>query len=391
MGPWDANETAVINLQGGAVTNTANVGVYLGYAGNTAGILNLNAGLLQASIVTGYNGPSYGVVAGGQLNFNGGTLRAGTNSANLINVSGTAIYGGGATLDNNGYTVTIGQPLLAPAGNGVQGILSFTGGSGYIAPPLIVITNAASDTTGFGATAIAQIDRAAGTVTNIVITSPGQNYTATPIFVVSGGGAVTSATVTGLTPTANTGGGLISTGAGTNVLTAANTYTGNTTVSGGTLELAQATIATNSTVTIASGAQLKLDFSTTNRVAALVLNGVTQSPGVYNATTTPASFAGTGSLVVPSPGPGTFSSTPVITSFTMVNGSNIALACLNGQANDAYYLLASTIVALPLNQWRTVATNILSANGSFTFNGTNVVTAGNQQQFYILSSTNYNH
>ena len=391
VGPWDANETAVINLQGGAVTNTANVGVYLGYAGNTAGILNLNAGLLQASIVTGYNGPSYGVVAGGQLNFNGGTLRAGTNSANLINVSGTAIYGGGATLDNNGYTVTIGQPLLAPAGNGVQGILSFTGGSGYIAPPLIVITNAASDTTGFGATAIAQIDRAAGTVTNIVITSPGQNYTATPIFVVSGGGAVTSATVTGLTPTANTGGGLISTGAGTNVLTAANTYTGNTTVSGGTLELAQATIATNSTVTIASGAQLKLDFSTTNRVAALVLNGVTQSPGVYNATTTPASFAGTGSLVVPSPGPGTFSITPVITSFTMVNGSNIALACLNGQANDAYYLLASTNVALPLNQWRTVATNILSANGSFTFNGTNVVTAGNQQQFYILSSTNYNH
>ncbi len=391
VGPWDANETAVINLQGGAVTNTANVGVYLGYDGNTAGVLNLNGGLLQASIVTGYNGPSYTALAGGQLNFNGGTLRASTNSANLINVSGAAIYGGGATLDNNGYTVTVGQPLLAPAGNGVSGILSFTGGSGYIAPPLIVITNAASDTTGFGATAIAQIDRTAGTVTNILITSPGQNYTATPIFVVSGGGAATVATVTGLPPAANTSGGLISTGAGTNVLTAANTYTGNTTVSAGTLELAQATIATNSTVSIAGGAQLKLDFSTTNRVGALVLNGVTQSPGVYNATTTPASFAGTGSLVVPSPGPGTFSSTPVITSFAMVNGTNIALTCLNGQANDAYYLLASTNVALPLNQWRTVATNVVSANGSFTFNGTNVVTAGSQQQFYILSNTNYNH
>jgi hypothetical protein len=29
--------------------------------------------------------------------------------------------------------------------------------------------------------------------------------------------------------------------------------------------------------------------------------------------------------------------------------------------------------------------------GSFTFTGTNVVTPGDAQQFYILSNTNYNH
>jgi len=41
-----------------------------------------------------------------------------------------------------------------------------------------------------------------------------------------------------------------------------------------------------------------------------------------------------------------------------------------------------------------VATNVVTTNGpsgAFTFNGTNVVTPGGQQQFYILSSTNSNH
>ena len=46
----------------------------------------------------------------------------------------------------------------------------------------------------------------------------------------------------------------------------------------------------------------------------------------------------------------------------------------NGQAGDAYYLLASTNLALPLSQWTTVATNVVGANGNYTFIGTNVVT-----------------
>ncbi len=101
-------------------------------------------------------------------------------------------------------------------------------------------------------------------------------------------------------------GSLIKVGTGTLNLTGANTYTGNTTVNGGTLELAHATLATGSTVSIAGGgAQLKLDFSGANRVAALVLNGSTQATGIYNAANTPAYIAGTGSLVV-----GAMSTTP---------------------------------------------------------------------------------
>jgi autotransporter-associated beta strand protein len=168
-----------------------------------------------------------------------------------------------------------------------------------------------------------------------------------------------------------------------------NNYTGDTTVNGGTLELANATIATNSTVTIATGATLQLDFATTNQVGALVLGGVTQTPGVYNNSTSPSFLAGSGSLVVLATGPGTFTSPPGISGVTF-SGGNVVLAGTGGQAGDAYYLLAGTNLAQPFSLWRTVATNVLGASGSFTFTGTNAVNAGSAQQFYILSNTNYN-
>jgi autotransporter-associated beta strand protein len=92
-------------------------------------------------------------------------------------------------------------------------------------------------------------------------------------------------------------GSLIKVGTGTLNLTGANTYTGNTTVNGGILKIAQATLVTNSTVSIASGAKLQLDFSV-NQVGALVLNGVSQPNGIYNAANTPAYIAGSGSLTI---------------------------------------------------------------------------------------------
>jgi autotransporter-associated beta strand protein len=185
-------------------------------------------------------------------------------------------------------------------------------------------------------------------------------------------------------------GGLTKLGAGTLTLSGANSYNGNTTVKAGTLELLQATLAANSTVSITNGAMLKLDFAATNQVGALVLNGVSQSPGIYNSNTAPTYISGAGSLIIPTAGPGIFTSTPGITSFTL-NGTDIVISGTNGEAGAAYYLLESTDVALPLSQWITVATNTVNANGAFTFTGTNVVTPGSQQQFYILSNTNSNH
>ena len=92
---------------------------------------------------------------------------------------------------------------------------------------------------------------------------------------------------------------LVENGSGNTLLLAGtNAYTGNTTVNGGTLELAVASLAAQSTVRLASGAQLQLDFTTTNTVAGLVLNGASQPLGVYNSTTTPTYITGSGSLKV---------------------------------------------------------------------------------------------
>ncbi len=91
--------------------------------------------------------------------------------------------------------------------------------------------------------------------------------------------------------------------AGTSVLTlnATNAYTGNTMVGNGTLELAQPGLAASSTVTIAGGATLQLDFAVTNQIGALVLGSASQSPGVYNNTTSPTFITGSGSLLVVPP------------------------------------------------------------------------------------------
>ncbi len=319
VGPWQPGENAIINIMGGNVTS-AGQGVRLGNTG-FLGTLNLNGGLLQASEITGYNGPVYAIVTAGILNFNGGTLQSSLGNVDFVRVTKATVYSGGAIIDNAGTATTITQPLLAPTGSGVHGIASFTGGAGYIAPPIVNVTNGVGDTTGTGATALAQINPVTGVVTNVVITCPGINYTATPVFQLSGGGATTPATITGTTPTANVSGGLTSVGPGILTLSGSNTYTGKTIVSAGTLEIVNPVLASTSTVDVTNGAILQLDFSVTNRVSGLVLNGVSQAQGVYSATTSPAFLAGPGSLLV---GP-SIASNPTNITYSVTTG-NLALA-----------------------------------------------------------------
>jgi len=82
---------------------------------------------------------------------------------------------------------------------------------------------------------------------------------------------------------------------------------------------------------------------------------------------------------------------PHIGKLTMT-GLNVAISGTNGVNGGTYYLLDSTNLAKPLSQWTVVATNVVNTNGAsggFTFTGTNVITAGLPQQFYILSNTNH--
>jgi fibronectin-binding autotransporter adhesin len=93
-------------------------------------------------------------------------------------------------------------------------------------------------------------------------------------------------------------GSITKTGNATATLSGANSYSGNTTVNAGTLSLATATLDSGSTVTIASNAVLNLNFAATNVVAALVLNGVSQPSGIYDATTGAPFITGTGAVQV---------------------------------------------------------------------------------------------
>ena len=94
--------------------------------------------------------------------------------------------------------------------------------------------------------------------------------------------------------------GLTKTGPGTLILAAAPIYGGDTVVEEGTLSLTQPGFADASTVIVSDGATLDLDFTGEDTVTGIVLGPDTMGPGTYNATSHPAYFTGTGSLVIPS-------------------------------------------------------------------------------------------
>jgi fibronectin-binding autotransporter adhesin len=218
-----------------------------------------------------------GVVSGtmtGVVNLNGGTLRATQNTAAFF-AGGISsyLYSGGATLDSNGFSLTIPTPLLAPTGNGLASVDFGDGGAGYITAPYVQIT----DPTGFGATAIATVD-ANGKITGVTITNPGVGYTNPSIAFVGGGGtSIPAATATTAANVAT--GGLIKVGEGDITLLGDNTFTGNLVIHGGSLTLA----GDNSTVgdTMITDGQLYLTPTATYYGTITNMNGVLaiQQPG----------------------------------------------------------------------------------------------------------------
>ena len=245
-------------------------------------------------------------------------------------VGGIFVFQKGAIFGTNGLEATLGSgvpggnvntpdhPILAPTGQGVTSIPVSNGGSGYLSPPAVVITDASGDTTGIDATAFATIDTnpadsTYGQVTKITITSPGINYTVPPIITLVGGGAASAATLgaPAIAQNVTTGGftkvdngtltlnggywymnpGSAQTGSPvlTNQLTTAqNTYGGPTTVAAGTLQLGTVYNASNAVI---------IETNTQNDAATLQINQVST---LNNSAMTPVnnSFPTNGTIFV---------------------------------------------------------------------------------------------
>ena len=83
-------------------------------------------------------------------------------------------------------------------------------------------------------------------------------------------------------------------------------------------------------------------------------------------------------LLVQSPLP---PSPPVFGGIT-ATANGLVMSGSGGTTNGTYYVLVSTNIALPMNQWMPIATNLFDGSGNFIF--TNAINPGNPQTFYLL-------
>ena len=168
------------------------------------------------------------------------------------------VFAGGAVIDANGHNSFVSAPLEAPSGWGVASIAlpqDFVR-TDWLGPQHVSILGGS----GRGATAITDFDATSGTISRIIVTSPGQGYAEGDTLAVSiPNNHYTSNLVCTATLAPLASGGLTVTNsaatAGTITLNAVNTYTGATVVAAGTLKVGVANaIAASRAARVAPGA-----------------------------------------------------------------------------------------------------------------------------------------
>jgi autotransporter-associated beta strand protein len=351
--------SGTVTLNPGSVLNSES-DVLLGFAGNNnlgkvvvnGGTLNLATATKRWLIMSEWDTClSEFDVNSGQVNLNANTdirFATGNNSGtNTFNLNGGAVtfYSDNATTVGGSGVVDLHQG----SGSAVVNTFNLNGGTLTVSG-VVVANSAGTKTFNFnGGTLKATV--ANSSLVNIGTANAFANVRNGGAIIDDGGFSVGIPQVlqhSAIGGDNATDGGLTKLGAGTLTLSGANTYNGNTTVKAGTLELLLATLATDATVSISNGALLQLDFTTTNRVGALVLNGVAQSPGIYNSSTTPTYITGPGSLTVPSP----IASNPTNITYR-VSGSTLTLSW---PADHLGWLVQSNSVGIAAsNSWYNIA------------------------------------
>jgi len=67
-----------------------------------------------------------------------------------------------------------------------------------------------------------------------------------------------------------------------------------------------------------------------------------------------------------------------------LSGTNLVINATNGMTGETNYVLMTTNLTTPLNQWTPVATNVLAGSGNFTITVTNAFNTNAPQHFYNI-------
>lgn len=303
----------------------------LGNDGEIASSLGAETGANRTINIGGLIG---GNGTSGTLTYTGGTTStdhpiflhasdAGKSTLNQ-NGSGTLTWTGGITgahsFTLSGTGVGVFSGAIQTTGGSIHkagaGTWSITSGSNSY-PNLNIDQGILSVATVNNASTNGVLGNSSGAVTVSTSTSAGTfQYTGvsaapTRNFSLSGNAAnpstfeITSASTILSLATVSGSGSLVKIGAGGLTITS-NSYAGNTSVNAGTLTISQPNLGDTSTVSIASGGVLNLNYSSssvTDSIDTLVLNGIVQQPGTYNAGNAGPFITGTGNLLVTAPEP----------------------------------------------------------------------------------------